>query len=200
MVKLFSMSLLYKGPAVVIPLTSTYDLMSFNYFQRKSIQEFMTFTTQIITERTQTGQRQSVKEQEYLCHVYVREDRLTGVIIADQDYPRRVAFTILSKACEDFASKVPSKDWPYGQQANIQYNGLEPMLLKYQDPKEADAMTRVQVELDETKIVLHGTMESLLQRGEKLDDLVAKSDALSLQSKTFYKQAKKANSWCCVIQ
>ena len=27
----------------------------------------------------------------------------------------------------------------------------------------------------------------MLQRGEKLDDLVAKSDALSSQSKTFYK-------------
>ena len=36
----------------------------------------------------------------------------------------------------------------------------------------------------------HKTMESLLQRGEKLDDLVARSDALSAQSKLFYKTAK----------
>jgi len=28
------------------------------------------------------------------------------------------------------------------------------MLLKYENPKEADAMTRVQAELDDTKIVL----------------------------------------------
>lgn len=56
---------------------------------------------------------------------------------------------------------------------------------------------RVQKELDETKIVLHKTMESLLARGEKLDDLVAKSDELSSASKTFYKTAKKTNS-CCV--
>lgn len=48
-------------------------------------------------------------------------------------------------------------------------------------------MMRVQQELDETKIVLHKTMESLLQRGEKLDDLVSKSDQLSSQSKVFYK-------------
>ena len=34
----------------------------------------------------------------------------------------------------------------------------------------------------------HETMESLMQRGEKIDDLVAKSDQLSDQSKTFYKQ------------
>lgn len=38
------------------------------------------------------------------------------------------------------------------------------------------------------------TAAIVLQRGEKLDDLVAKSDGLSMQSKAFYKQAKKQNS------
>ena len=32
----------------------------------------------------------------------------------------------------------------------------------------------------------HRTMESVLDRGEKLDDLVGKSEELSLQSKAFY--------------
>ena len=40
-------------------------------------------------------------------------------------------------------------------------------------------------------------MASLLERGEKLDDLVSKSDELSAQSKMFYKTAKKTNA-CCV--
>jgi hypothetical protein len=40
-------------------------------------------------------------------------------------------------------------------------------------------------------------MDSLLQRGEKLDDLVQKSDQLSAQSKMFYKQAASQNA-CCV--
>lgn len=50
---------------------------------------------------------------------------------------------------------------------------------------------KVQAELDETKIVLHKTIESVLQRGEKLDSLVERSDALSSQSRLFYKTAKK---------
>jgi len=41
-------------------------------------------------------------------------------------------------------------------------------------------------------------MDSLLQRGEKLDDLVTKSDMLSAQSKMFYKTSKKTNS-CCYL-
>ena len=74
---------------------------------------------------------------------------------------------------------------------------------------------KIQKELDETKIVLHKTIESVLQRGEKIDDLVAKSDGLSAQSKMFYSefsilwamwmtancliaQAKKQNS-CCIL-
>ena len=50
---------------------------------------------------------------------------------------------------------------------------------------------KVQAELDETKIVLHKTIESVLERGEKLDNLVERSDALSAQSRLFYKTAKK---------
>jgi synaptobrevin family protein YKT6 len=55
---------------------------------------------------------------------------------------------------------------------------------------------KVQRELDETKIVLHKTMDSLLARGEKLDDLVEKSESLSMSSKMFYKQAAKTNACC----
>ncbi|PVH70414.1 hypothetical protein DL98DRAFT_521623 [Cadophora sp. DSE1049] len=58
---------------------------------------------------------------------------------------------------------------------------------------------RVQRELDETKIVLHKTIESVLERNVKLEDLVMKSEGLSSQSKLFYKQAKKQNSCCLVM-
>jgi len=39
----------------------------------------------------------------------------------------------------------------------------------------------------------------MLERGQKLDVLMEKSDELSSQTKTFYKTAKKTNS-CCSIQ
>jgi synaptobrevin family protein YKT6 len=58
---------------------------------------------------------------------------------------------------------------------------------------------QIQKELDETKIVLHKTIESVLERGEKIDSLVAKSDGLSAQSKMFYQSAKKQNSCCTVM-
>lgn len=49
---------------------------------------------------------------EYICHAYVRADRLCGVILSDVDYPNRVAHTLSSKILEEFSEKVPSDQWP----------------------------------------------------------------------------------------
>uniref|UniRef100_A0A671Y4I5 YKT6 v-SNARE homolog (S. cerevisiae) n=1 Tax=Sparus aurata TaxID=8175 RepID=A0A671Y4I5_SPAAU len=213
--KLYSLSILHKGATKANLLKAAYDLSSFSFFQRSSIQEFMTFTSALIVERTTQGSRASVKEQdlyklikksimhddcikEYLCHVYVRNDNLSAVVIADTEYPQRVCFTLLDKVLEEFSRQVDSIDWPSGNPETINYKALDIHLSKYQNPREADAMTKVQAELDETKIILHNTMESLLERGEKLDDLVSKSEHLGNQSKAFYKTARKQNS-CCEI-
>ena len=67
---------------------------------------------------------------------------------------------------------------------------------KFQDPAQADKLLKIQRELDETKIVLHKTIDSVLARGEKLDNLVEKSSDLSMASQMFYKQARKSNQCC----
>jgi len=63
MVKLFAMSILYKGPNDSTLLKAAFELQSFGYFQRKSVQEFMSFVTKTIVERTANAARQSVKEK-----------------------------------------------------------------------------------------------------------------------------------------
>jgi len=197
--KLYSLAVCLKTPeGKGRLLVSKNELASFGYFQRGSVGEFMTFTTKILVERTATASRASVKEQEYMCHVYVRSDNLSGVVIADHEYPQRVAHTLINKMLDEFPEKCPKAQWSSVKEGDAPFPELEQYLQKYQNPKEADAMSKIQSELDETKIILHNTIESVLQRGEKLDDLVEKSEGLSMQSKTFYKTAKKTNS-CCVI-
>lgn len=75
---------------------------------------------------------------------------------------------------------------------------LEAQLAEYQDPAKVDKLMKVDKSLAETKEVLHKTIEAVLARGEKLDDLVESSAGLSASSKAFYKTAKKTNS-CCII-
>ena len=88
----------------------------------------------------------------------------------------------------EIAQKTPPLDWPEGKKIREEAVTVE-----------RSGISAVQRELDETKIVLHQTIESVLQRGEKLDTLVAKSDELSGMSKGFYKQAKQQNSCCLVM-
>lgn len=192
--KLFTILILNKG-AKVTTLKSAFDLQSFGYFQRSSVKEFMEFTAKLLVERTQVGLRASVKEKEYMCHVFVRNDSLSAVVIADTDYPSRVAFTLLGKLLDDFSTQVPSVKWKSGP-GDIAFDDCEEYLAKYQNPREADPMMKVKSELDETKIIMYNTIEQVLQRGEKLDDLVTKSEGLSASSKTFYSTARKTNSCC----
>ncbi|CAH1368631.1 hypothetical protein MTP99_010101 [Tenebrio molitor] len=196
MVKLYCISVLYKGPTSATWLKSAFDLQSFSFFQRGSVEEFMTFFCKTIVERTIPASRQSVKEGEYMCHVYVRADNLAGVVISDHEYPTRVSHTLITKILDEFSQKVPAANWPNLTERDVAFPQLNSYLAKYQNPREADAMTKIQEDLDETKIILHHAIESVLQRGEKLDDLVSKSEGLSIQSKAFYKTARKTNSCC----
>ncbi|XP_011493172.2 synaptobrevin homolog YKT6 [Aedes aegypti] len=196
MVKLYAVSVFYKAPNEARLLKSAYDLQSFSFFQRGSVQEFISFASKTLIERTQAAARQSVKQDVYMCHVYVRADNLGAVLISDHEYPHRVAHTLLTKVLDDFNAKVGKDQWPSGSESSIDFSTLPATLSKYQDPREADALTKMQEDLDETKIILRNTIEAVLERGEKLDDLVFKSEELSIQSKAFYKTAKKTNSCC----
>ena len=89
-----------------LKLTFAFAVSSFSFFQRKSVEEFMNFTAKIMTERTQVGDRTSVTEGEYFCHVFVRADCLVGVCLSDQEYPPRVAHTLLGKVLDDFTLTV----------------------------------------------------------------------------------------------
>lgn len=80
-----------------------------------------------------------------MCHVYVRADNLGAVLIADHEYPQRVAHTLITKVMDDFTTKVPAELWPSGTESSINFTTLAAYLSKYQDPREADALTKIQV-------------------------------------------------------
>ncbi|KAG5964727.1 hypothetical protein E4U58_003087 [Claviceps cyperi] len=173
------------------------ELSAYSRFTRNNYGEFMTLFAKTVAERTKPGQRQDVEEQDYTFHAYGRSEGICGIIISDHQYPALVAHQLLSKVVDEFLSAHPRSSWQSGT-PELPMPELKQYLAKYQDPQQADSIMKIQKELDETKIVLHKTIESVLQRGEKIDDLVAKSDGLSSQSKMFYQQAKKQNS-CCVL-
>jgi len=120
--------------------------------------------------------------------------------VADHEYPQRVGFSLLTQLLDEFTKSHPRSAWPTMQpkKAGDFDKFLAERLAKYQNPRNADQISQVQAEIDETKIVMYDTINKMLERGEKLDDLVNKSDELSAQSKLFYKSARKTNQ-CCTM-
>lgn len=130
----------------------------------------------------------------YTFHAYGRTEGVAGIIISDPDYPALVAHQLLSKVIDEFLSKYPRTAFA-NSTPTLDFPQLKEYIVKYQDPQQADSIMKIQKELDETKIVLHKTIESVLERGEKIDSLVEKSDGLSAQSKMFYKQVSLLSKW-----
>jgi len=196
--KIYSISVIHSPPSGSCTILSNVtDLASFSFYQRGSVAEFMSFMSKTVSERTPQGQRQTVQENNYTAHIYNRggPGQLAGIIITDHEYPMRPAFSLITKFLDDFSSQYPQAT--FNDPSTISFS-LDQYIKRYQDPTQADTIMKVQQELDETKVILHKTIESVLARGEQLDTLVDRSSALSAQSKLFYKTAKKQNS-CCII-
>ncbi|MQL93076.1 hypothetical protein Taro_025716 [Colocasia esculenta] len=186
------------GQADPIVLANATDVSHFGYFQRSAAREFILFVGRTVAKRTPPSQRQSVQHEEYKVHSYNRNG-LCALTFMDDHYPVRSAFSLLNKVLDEY-QKTFGESWRTIQADVTQpWLYLTEALTKFQDPAEADKLLKIQRDLDETKIILHKTIDSVLARGEKLDSLVEKSSDLSAASQMFYKQAKKTNQCCTVL-
>jgi len=158
-------------------LCAVSDLSGFNYFTRNTVAEHLRFASRTVVQRTTPGTRQTVglKDNPFLCHTYVRADGLSGVLVADKDYPLRVG-----NKWKDVTKDLEQE--PVFMVAD---------LAKYQNPTEADKLSKVQKSLDEVKDIMQRNIEEVLKRGETLESLMDKSADLSTVSVQFYKQGEK---------
>ncbi|WVZ67286.1 hypothetical protein U9M48_016387 [Paspalum notatum var. saurae] len=189
------------GEQQAVVLANASDVSHFGFFQRTAAREFITFVARTVALRTPAGRRQSVQHEgthHYKVHCY-NQNGLCAIAFTDDHYPVRSAFSILNTVLEEY-QKTFGESWRTAKSDATQtWQYLDDALTKYQDPAEADKLLRIQRDLDETKIILHKTIDSVLARGERLDSLVEKSSDLSAASQMFYKQAKKTNSCCTIL-
>jgi synaptobrevin family protein YKT6 len=193
--KVYYLGILRNETTPAVELVEEKDLSTWGRFTRGSVSEFMTLFSKTVAERMRPGARSDIEEQDFVFHVYARSEGIAGVMISDKDYPSLPAHTVLSKIVDEFLVKNPEAG---ADGAPSSFPELRRYLDEAQNPEEVSSIMKIQRELDETKIVLHKTIESVLERGEKIDELVAKSEGLSASSRMFYTQAKKQNS-CCIV-
>ena len=94
---------------------------------------------------------------DFTFHVYSRPEGVAAVMICDKEYPKLPAHSVLSKLLDEFLVKNPKLD----ADAPRDLPDLKAYMRDCQNPENVDSIMKIQKELDETKIILHNTIESV---------------------------------------
>jgi len=189
--KLFSL-ILFALPDGKI-LKSGYELSTFGWLTYSSVKQILTFVSKeaaIRCHKTVQKNYVMVKEKEYICHVLLKNEEAI-VLVSDDEYPTLAAYSVLGKVWDmlDHTNGISVA-------GSVEFGAL---LKKYDDPNEANKLYKIQIELQETRTILIKTIDQLLEKGEKLDSIINKTDELSLQSKLLLDSAANLNKCHCIL-
>ncbi|EFJ18584.1 hypothetical protein SELMODRAFT_112680 [Selaginella moellendorffii] len=173
-------------------LAGSYEL-NVSIFYRSNVKELIVFTARTIASRTKPGERRSVEQDQYTVHSFNRNG-LCGLVFADKHYPS--SFLVLREVLDKYEQTFGNSWRQLKADKQHAWPWLDEALKKFQDPVNVDKILKITKDLDDTKVILHKTIDSILDRGEKLDSLAQKSSDLSFKSREFYKVARKTNQCC----
>jgi len=181
-----------------VELVGCEELSAFSFFHRGPIREHIKFHSRLVCSRTPIGKRTSVDFDQNLgkCHCWVHPAGIGAAVLADTEYPMRVAFGLLSEAIRTLMERCSGQWESATTDMQLPCPEINEMFTKFQNPAEADKLTKIEKDLEEVKGVVMQSMDDLLKRGESLDQLMQKSNDLSSTSVQFHRMAKK-NNQCC---
>ena len=175
----------------------SYYLEDYYFFQINSIKEMCNFVSRTIMFKNKPGMLQKINHDRYLVYSVTKFNGLCAVAILDSEYPQNVMIRFLNKIMFDFTTEYGNIIINFKTDYKLQLSTLDKLIIEYQDPKK-DKFHKINTELDETKIIMHKSIDKILDRGEKIENLVQRSKDLSKSSKRFFKTSRKFNR-CCVI-
>eukprot|EP01067_Filipodium_phascolosomae_P005000 Filipodium_phascolosomae@DN299_c0_g1_i1.p1 len=170
-------------------------------FQRGTMKEYIKFHSRLICARTRKGVHQSIAFEQNMgqCHAYVHPDGVACTVLTHPEYPMRVAFGLMAELVRIFLEKIDRELWEHSaEDISVDFKEGDEYLQKYQNPEEADKLTKVQKDLEDVQELVVKSLDEILKRGENLDSLMQKSEDLSGSSYAFYQKAKR-NNQCCKL-
>lgn len=119
--------------------------------------------------------------------------------MANESFGRRIPFVFLqdiqSKILASYTKAQILHAPAYGMSAFNKV--IERQMDFYSNDKNADKLKQVQGEIDQVKDVMTHNIERVLERGERIDILVDRTDGLSQQAFAFKKRSTLLKvSWC----
>jgi vesicle-associated membrane protein 72 len=131
---------------------------------------------------------------------YLSSQGYTFLVVADEAYGRQVPFAFLERVRDEWFAKWADK----GASASAHsldktFGGRLKYWMEYCEshPDEVSKVVAVQKKVDEVKGIMVENIERVLERGEKIELLVDKTDNLRFQADKFHKtgRALRTRMW-----
>ncbi|KAF9327861.1 vesicle-associated membrane protein [Linnemannia elongata] len=161
---------------------------------------FTTVTEAILEKIPPNNSKLTYVYDRYLFH-YICHDGLTYMCMADDTFGRRIPFAFLQDIKTRFLTqysreRAMSAMVPYGM--NEFSKTIAKQMEYFSTNPEADRIKQVQGEIEQVKDVMVHNIERVLERGERIELLVDKTDNLNQQAFAFKKrstQLKRTMWW-----
>ncbi|MCO5567569.1 hypothetical protein L7F22_021263 [Adiantum nelumboides] len=163
--------------------------------------DYSSFTGNFSTIATQCLQKLPPNNNKftYTCdqHTfnYLVEDGFTYMVVADETVGRQTPFAFLERVKDDFKRRYGG-----GKADTAVANSLDrefgPKLKDHMqycidNPDEMNKIAKVKAQVSEVKGIMMENIEKVLDRGEKIELLVDKTENLRFQADNFQKQGKQ---------
>jgi len=153
---------------------------------------FQEITEHIIEKISNENQKMTYTQPGYLFH-YIVESRVIYLCISDDSFDRTTAFTYLNEIKKRFTKTYQSRvdtALPFAMQSEFS-RVMASEMRRFSNPSSKnDNMQRVEEEINDLKGIMVNNIDSIAQRGEKLELLVEKADNLNDTSMTFKKSSR----------
>jgi len=160
---------------------------------------FTTVTRRILEKIPPQDAKMSYVYDRHIFH-YIVEDGLTYLCMADEEFGRRIPFAFLDDIKNRFRATYGDRGKTaiaYGMNTDFS-RVLQNQMDYYSNNPGADRINRVRGEIDEVKSVMVHNIEKVLERGERIELLVDKTENLNNSAFKFKKsstQLKRAMWW-----
>jgi synaptobrevin family protein YKT6 len=189
--KIYAMYMLEKTSDTARIIDSATDFSDIGFFYRKSALEVCNVVAQHLAASQSPDRLTTVQERQFQFHK-LRLENTVMLIVATQDYPSRVAFGILREMMNEYETCA-------GILPNGKSSVIERGIRDYQQPRNADKITRIRENLEETREIMTKNLELALMRQESIEDMLEKSQNISSQARMFMRESKKLNGCCSRI-
>jgi synaptobrevin family protein YKT6 len=171
-----------------------FDLSEYGFFEKSTVRDVINETYDIILNKLKPyseSDRQNYEKINYYNH-----DKMKNLLFVIYQTQKK---TILS-ICSDKIGKQTYRTFLLKLNECVTESDEKILVEKFNSTyvTNIDKLDQIDDKINDTKKILIQNINDLLVRGEKIDDLVGRSDKLRESSKLFYKKSSKLNS-CCVI-